>query len=131
MEQLSLIDDGLKRCVERSKEVLEAGGVILYPADTVYELGVDSCNEAAVQKVIRIKQPSEAKHMLSIVADMDMAERLAVVNETARELARKYLPGPLSLVLPKQIDCPSQPSTVVGIGDDGALTIYRQGIVVI
>ncbi|MEP6746081.1 MAG: L-threonylcarbamoyladenylate synthase [Bacteroidota bacterium] len=55
--------------VERCLEVLHAGGVILYPTDTVWGLGCDATNEAAVEKIFNIKQRSESKSLIILLAD--------------------------------------------------------------
>lgn len=104
MEVLSLSEEPT-RCIESAQHVLAQGGVILYPTDTIYGLGADACNESAVSKIYEIKHPFEAKHMLAIVADMEMTCRYAVVTDAVEALADAYLPGPLSFVVPKRPDC--------------------------
>ena len=55
--------------VEKCLEVLQAGGVILYPTDTVWGLGCDATNAAAVEKIFAIKERSEAKSLIVLLAD--------------------------------------------------------------
>jgi L-threonylcarbamoyladenylate synthase len=55
--------------IDKCLEVLRAGGVILYPTDTVWGLGCDACNAAAIEKIFRIKQRPEAKSMIVLLAD--------------------------------------------------------------
>ena len=55
--------------VENCLAVLQAGGVILYPTDTVWGLGCDATNEEAVQKIYSIKQRQETKAMIVLLAD--------------------------------------------------------------
>ncbi|MEO5682137.1 MAG: L-threonylcarbamoyladenylate synthase [Chitinophagaceae bacterium] len=55
--------------VEKCLEVLAAGGVILYPTDTVWGLGCDATNASAVDKIFRIKQRAEAKSLIVLLAD--------------------------------------------------------------
>ena len=102
-----LTETNLEKAVARAAEVLRAGGVILYPTDTLYGLGADAFSDEAVAKVYAVKGRDEKKPIHCIVADMEMAERFAEVNELARSLAEKFLPGPLTLVLKKNIQASS------------------------
>ncbi len=74
----------------------------MYPTDTLYGLGADAFSNDAVAKVYAIKGRDEKKPIHCVVADMGMAATYAEVNETARNLAEKFLPGPLTLVLKKK-----------------------------
>lgn len=94
--------DGLDLCVRESSSVLSKGGVLVYPTDTLYGLGADAFSDEAVDKIIAIKGREAGKPISCIVRDLDMAEEYAEVSEIARELARKFLPGPLTLVLRKK-----------------------------
>lgn len=55
--------------IEKCLEVLQQGGVILYPTDTVWGLGCDATNAAAVEKIFAIKQRPEAKSLIVLLAD--------------------------------------------------------------
>lgn len=58
-------EDDIRRCME----VLQSGGVILYPTDTVWGLGCDALNEEAVEKVFALKQRPKQKSMIILLAD--------------------------------------------------------------
>lgn len=103
METIQLAD-GIHKAVERAAGVLRSGGVILYPTDTLYGLGSNAFSDEAVAKVYAIKSRDERKPIHCVVADLAMAEQYAEVNDTARKLAEKFLPGPLTLVLKKKQD---------------------------
>ena len=60
--------------VKKAVEVMRAGGVILYPTDTIWGIGCDATNEEAVKKVFEIKRRADSKSMISLV---DSADRLA------------------------------------------------------
>jgi L-threonylcarbamoyladenylate synthase len=55
--------------IEQSLTVLKAGGLILYPTDTIWGIGCDAINEAAVARIYRLKQRAESKSMIVLVAD--------------------------------------------------------------
>ncbi|MCQ2156713.1 MAG: threonylcarbamoyl-AMP synthase [Bacteroidales bacterium] len=64
-----------KIAIDEAVAVLKAGGVILYPTDTVWGLGCDATNEEAVAKVFEIKKRSGAKSLVLLAADLDMVAR--------------------------------------------------------
>ena len=102
METIRLGDVGIAAAALRAAASLRAGGVVLYPTDTLYGLGADALSDEAVAKVKRIKRRDERKPIHTIVADMKMVERYAVMNKTARLLAKHLWPGPLTLILEKK-----------------------------
>jgi L-threonylcarbamoyladenylate synthase len=55
--------------IEKALATLRAGGVILYPTDTIWGLGCDATNKAAIDKIYKIKQREETKTMIILVAD--------------------------------------------------------------
>ena len=65
----------IRESLEKAVEVLRAGGVILYPTDTIWGIGCDACNADAVKKVFEIKRRSSAKSLVLLAADMDMVAR--------------------------------------------------------
>jgi L-threonylcarbamoyladenylate synthase len=58
--------------VQRAAEVLQRGGIILYPTDTIWGIGCDATNRESVQKIYRIKQRDDRKSMLVLVNGTDM-----------------------------------------------------------
>lgn len=104
MEMIRLSASNVAKCAARAAEVLRAGGVVLYPTDTLYGLGADALSDEAVAKVRRIKGREEKKPIHCIVADIAMAERYAEVGSATRLLAEEFWPGPLTLVLRKKLE---------------------------
>ena len=64
-----------KEILQQSLEVLEKGGVILYPTDSVWGIGCDATNEKAVAKVYEIKRRQSAKSLVLLASDLDMVAR--------------------------------------------------------
>jgi len=62
----------INEIISEALKTLKAGGVILYPTDTVWGLGCDATNEEAVRKIFEIKRRSEAKSLVLLASDMDM-----------------------------------------------------------
>ena len=91
--------------VERAAELLRAGGVVAFPTETVYGLGADARNDAAVARIFEIKGRPRFDPLIVHVSEPEMAEGVAVeIPPSARELIRRFWPGPLTLVLPKRAD---------------------------
>jgi L-threonylcarbamoyladenylate synthase len=83
-------------------KALQQGNIIVYPTDTLYGLGADIFNEQAVKKIFSIKKRPLTAPLSIAVPDINWVEKLAITNATAMTLAKKFLPGPLTLVLKKQ-----------------------------
>ena len=89
--------------LKKTAETLKAGGVIIFPTETVYGIGCLAANQEAVKRVFKIKQRPLDKPLQILIADLKQAEQLAQeLKGKALELARKYWPGPLTLVIKKK-----------------------------
>ena len=65
----------INEVVAEALDVLKRGGLILYPTDTVWGIGCDATNEAAVQRVFALKRRAEAKSLVLLACDLDMVAR--------------------------------------------------------
>ena len=84
---------------ETTASILNAGGVIIYPTETLYGIGALVFCEDAVQRIYEIKGRPSGRPIPILVKDTDMLERVAEVNDCALSLAKKFWPGALTLVL--------------------------------
>lgn len=80
--------------------ILRRGGVIGFPTDTAYGLGADPFNEAAIDRIFRIKQRPETKPVLLLVDSIRMAESVSQPTPAFHQVAGRFWPGPLTVVLP-------------------------------
>ena len=101
MEVMRLSDTNQGVLVARAVAVLRAGGVVLYPTDTLYGLGGDALSDAAVAKIYAIKGREEKKPIHAIASDMEMVSRYAELNDAGKALAEKFWPGALTLIFEK------------------------------
>jgi len=86
--------------ITNSVNTLKTGGIILYPTDTIWGLGCDATNQAAVDKIFQIKSRSENKSLLILVNDISMAERyVKEIPEIAYELT-SVSDSPLTIIYP-------------------------------
>jgi len=89
-----------KQGVDQAVFLLRQGKSVVFPTDTAYGLAVDATNIEAVRKLYLIKGRSFNKPVHVIVNSLKQAKKLALFNSLAEKLFRKFLPGPLTLVLP-------------------------------
>jgi len=80
--------------------VLKNGGIVIYPTDTLYGLGADATKENAIKKVYKIKGREFKKPLSICVADLKQAKRFVKFDNYSLKIAKKFLPGPLTMVLP-------------------------------
>jgi L-threonylcarbamoyladenylate synthase len=85
---------------------LRRGGIIAFPTDTAYGLGVDPFNEAAVDRLFTVKGRPEAKPILLLVDSIERAESVSEPPAHFREIVDKFWPGPLTLVVPARSELP-------------------------
>lgn len=102
MERIHIEEKTIQDAVTRAAGVLRAGGVVLYPTDTLYGLGADAFSDEAVGRIYDIKGREKNKPIHCVVADLAMAEQYAELDTRARLLAERFLPGPLTLILKKK-----------------------------
>ena len=102
MRTISLGEIKTQAAVSLAAKVVRHQGVVLFPTDTLYGLGADAFSDAAVDKIYDIKGRDERKPIHCIVADMAMAELYAHVDNDARLLWTRLMPGGLTLILRKR-----------------------------
>lgn len=97
--------------LERAAAVVRRGGLVAFPTETVYGLGADALNEAAVRRIFEAKGRPADNPLIVHIASVAEAEPLTVFGpSTARRfegLARRYWPGPLTVVVPKHERVPA------------------------
>lgn len=91
-----------KTIINKAVNVLKEGGVVVYPTDTAYGIGVDAFNEIAIRKLYKVKGRNFSKPTHVIVPGWRWIEVLTFTNENARKLYENFLPGPLTLILNKK-----------------------------
>jgi L-threonylcarbamoyladenylate synthase len=84
---------------------LREGGLVAFPTETVYGLGADATNAAAVARLYQAKGRPAFNPLIAHVGDLDAARRIARFDARAAQLAEAFWPGPLTLVLPKAPGC--------------------------
>ncbi len=88
------------RLIQSAADILANGGIVVYPTDTIYGMGIDLFNKRAVEKVLRIKRASSHKLLTLICSDLKSVSDWAVVSTEAYRVMRRVLPGPYTFILP-------------------------------
>jgi L-threonylcarbamoyladenylate synthase len=92
--------------IEEARAVLAAGGLVAFPTETVYGLGADATDDAAVARLYAAKERPSFNPLIVHVADLAAARRVAAFDDAALRLAGALWPGPLTLVLRRTASCP-------------------------
>lgn len=91
----------LQKNIRTAAHIIRHGGVVIYPTDTAYAIGCDFQNAAAIERIVQIKKRTKRKFTL-IASSQQQVEEFFPLNACQKKLAKKYWPGPLSIVLNKQ-----------------------------
>lgn len=94
--------------IKEAVRILKAGGVVVYPTETAYGIGVDATNARARRKVYALKKRPAFKKLTVIVGSVSMAYRYIRMDSLAKRLMKEFMPGPLTLV------CDSRRSSAIG-----------------
>ncbi len=92
--------------LQRAIQILQDRGVVAYPTDTVYGLGVEAFNKRAVDRLYRIKQRPTHQPLPLLVAETADLQQVAKMTELARPLIKRFLPGALTLVMKRAVEVP-------------------------
>lgn len=90
----------MKAEIDKALEVIQNGGVILYPTDTIWGLGCDPTNDAAIEKLLKIKKRSPSKSLIVLVHNEALLKRYAkTIPEVCYDLL-DFAEKPLTIVYP-------------------------------
>ena len=90
--------------IEHAADVLRAGGLVIFPTETVYGVGCDATNAEAVARLYAAKGRPQFNPLIVHVPDLKAAEKLGIFSSKARVLAEAFWPGPLTLVVDRRAD---------------------------
>lgn len=88
------------RLIEKIKDDLKNGAVMLYPTDTVYAIGCDLNVKSAVERVRQIKQLSNDKPLTFLCSSLSNIAAYAIVTDSAYRIIKRLIPGPYTFLLP-------------------------------
>jgi len=103
--------------IPRALEVLTAGGLVAFPTDTVYGVGALAFDGKAVESIYRAKDRPLEKAIPVLIGDaLDLEKVGSNIPVTARKLASRFWPGPLTVLIPKRVDLPQAVSATSTVG---------------
>jgi len=92
--------------IEQVIEILKAGGIIVYPTDTIYGLGCDIFNKKAVARIYQLKKREKKKPMSIICSDFKEIAEYALISDFAFQIMKTVLPGPYTFILKAKSQTP-------------------------
>jgi len=87
-----------KNISEKALTVLSSGGIVIYPTETCYGVGVDATNSEAVSKILKYKKRPEGKAISIACSTSSMASDYVEINKTAENLYKQFTPGPVTII---------------------------------
>jgi len=93
--KLNCNDEGIRKSVE----IIENGGVIIFPTDTVYGIGCNPYDANAVKKIYEIKSREKIKSLPVLASSIEIVKQITIIDEFTEKIIKKYWPGPLTLIL--------------------------------
>jgi L-threonylcarbamoyladenylate synthase len=91
--------------IAEAARLLRGGALVAFPTETVYGLGGDATDGRAVAAIFAAKRRPRFNPLISHLADAEAAGEFAAFDERARDVAARFWPGPLTLVLPRRRNC--------------------------
>jgi len=85
--------------IEKTSQIIENGGIAIFPTDTVYGLGCNPYNSSAVKKIYEIKSREKIKSLPVLASSLEIVKKITCVDSFTEKIIEKYWPGPLTLIL--------------------------------
>ncbi|NLZ24668.1 threonylcarbamoyl-AMP synthase [Candidatus Dojkabacteria bacterium] len=98
MKRVRLTNSNASEVIQQARKILNEGGLIVYPTETSYGLGVDATNQNALLKLLTYKTFRGSKPVSIAVNDIQMAKKYVHLNEMAENIYKNYLPGPITVI---------------------------------
>lgn len=103
--------------LSRALAVLQAGGLVAFPTDTVYGVGALAFDGTAVESIYAAKDRPLEKAIPILISDVAELEKVGMkIPETAWTLASRFWPGPLTILVPKRPELPESVSSTMTVG---------------
>ncbi|MBD3223644.1 MAG: threonylcarbamoyl-AMP synthase [Caldithrix sp.] len=93
------LDNPQPRLIREAADILKAGGIVVYPTDTIYGLGADLFNKEAMNRIFKIKKTSNHKLLSFVCPDLKDISEWALVPDYAYRVMKRVTPGPYTFVL--------------------------------
>lgn len=94
--------------IQKSADIIRAGGLVAFPTETVYGLGADATDKTAAQKIYAAKGRPSDNPLIIHISEPEDAERYAYTSDLYYKLAKAFMPGPITVILPKKSIVPDE-----------------------
>lgn len=116
-KEINLLPIADPRSLVRANEIIQEGGLIAFPTDTVYGIGVSAFNEKAIEKIYQVKGRSKLKAIPILISDVEQLGQITFsINPTTSQIVEHFWPGALTLILPIHPELPGNLSSGNTIG---------------
>jgi L-threonylcarbamoyladenylate synthase len=106
-----------KNAINKAFAHIQQGGLVAFPTDTVYGLGTSAFDQQAIDQLYAVKERDNAKAIPVLLGDLNALPSVSTeINALARRLAQRFWPGPLTLVVQRHSDLPTNLSLKPTIG---------------
>jgi len=85
--------------IERAIQIINKGGIVIFPTDTVYGIGCNPYNKTSVEKIFEIKSRDVTKSFPILAYSIETAEKIVNFDRISKRIVEKFWPGPLTLIL--------------------------------
>lgn len=106
MNETASVRKASPESISEGAALIRAGKLVAFPTETVYGLGANALDDRAVASIFEAKGRPQFNPLIAHIPDFSWAAGFAEITETASRLARKFWPGPMTLVMKRRPDCP-------------------------
>ena len=85
--------------IEKASKIIRDGGIVVFPTDTVYGIGCDPYKKKSVDRIYQIKGRVKTKPFPVLAYSFDEASKIVEFDKDSKKIAKKFWPGPLTLIL--------------------------------
>ena len=111
-------------------QVLHAGGLVVFPTETVYGVAASALSDEGVERLRKLKQSDASRAFTVHISEPADVDRFAeITNGAAKRLIAKSMPGPITVLVDVSDDVIRDRLTTLGLPQDQAARIYHQGVV--
>ncbi|MCX6821481.1 MAG: L-threonylcarbamoyladenylate synthase [Candidatus Aenigmarchaeota archaeon] len=89
------------KILKEAVDVMDKGGLIIYPTETCYGIGADATNMKSIEKIYEIKGRNPSKPIPILVSNLEMIKKYGLITKKIEGLVKKFMPGPLSIITRK------------------------------
>jgi L-threonylcarbamoyladenylate synthase len=88
-----------KEGIEKASEIINDGGIVIFPTDTVYGIGCNPYNKESVKKIYKIKSRDIKKSVPVLTYSIETAKKIVEFDQFTEKIVKKFWPGPLTVIL--------------------------------